>query len=322
MSFSQRKLWEALRAPQSIESTDEMEAMVEKYPYFQLLRTLVAKAKHDRQSPDAYDWLGKAAIYAPDRRRLRQVFYDELVVTLPEADTFQNQEVDHQVSLLKESDAADDDILVETPDVAAEEVQDTDTTEVEHVDSDSTDNALESEKETIDSTDTESEEEPIREENDVAEAKDIAQEDETLREELEKTLHALQQSKEQLPDSTTSDASSQSTTDAASAEETSASEGAHSAEKPSTPQQAIIERFMRANPSISRDMDSEDAKPAADLAASSTELQDDLVTENLAEIMLKQGKEAKAIALYEKLMLKYPEKKTYFAQKIDQLKDN
>ena len=300
MSFSQRKLWEALQNPQSIDATDEMEVMIEKYPYFQLLRTLVAKAKHDQRAPDAYDWLGKAAIYAPDRRRLRQVFYDELTVTLPDSD--------QQEGLPEEKGRSGNAVIIETPDTVEEEAQDAYVTEHKNGSSENADDVYASE--VNDSANTE--------------ADHNIHEDEALREELEKTLHTLRQSKEQLPDSTNPDEWNQSTAEATSTDGASslADDNSPSEDKPSTPQQAIIERFMRANPSISRDMDSEDTKPATDLAAGSTKFQDDLVTENLAGIMLKQGKEAKAIALYEKLMLKYPEKKTYFAQKIDQLKNN
>ncbi len=89
MSFKQAELWEAVQRPREI-STDavaQMEEVVHRYPYFQLIHTLIAKAKHDQQAPDAYAALGRAAIYAPDRRLLRQVFYDELTVVLPDTKT-------------------------------------------------------------------------------------------------------------------------------------------------------------------------------------------------------------------------------------------
>jgi hypothetical protein len=37
--------------------------------------------------------------------------------------------------------------------------------------------------------------------------------------------------------------------------------------------------------------------------------------------MLKQGKTDKAIEIYEKLIIKFPEKKSYFAEKIESLKN-
>ncbi len=59
MSFKQAELWEAIQQPQAIrsETVPLMEEVAKRYPYFQLLHTLIAKAKHDRQTPDAYDAL-------------------------------------------------------------------------------------------------------------------------------------------------------------------------------------------------------------------------------------------------------------------------
>ena len=52
----------------------------------------------------------------------------------------------------------------------------------------------------------------------------------------------------------------------------------------------------------------------------SSEFPDGATTENLAEIMSKQGKTAHAITIYEKLILKNPQKKSYFAAQIQNLK--
>jgi hypothetical protein len=49
---------------------------------------------------------------------------------------------------------------------------------------------------------------------------------------------------------------------------------------------------------------------------------DDFVSETLAKIYAKQANIPKAIHVYEKLCLKYPEKSTYFAEQIKKLKDS
>lgn len=47
---------------------------------------------------------------------------------------------------------------------------------------------------------------------------------------------------------------------------------------------------------------------------------EELVTETYADLVATQGHTAKAIELYERLMLKFPEKSSYFARKIDEIK--
>lgn len=80
----------------------------------------------------------------------------------------------------------------------------------------------------------------------------------------------------------------------------------------------LIDRFIKAKPSI--------RKPAAtffnpmESAKRSETLPDGLVTETLAGVYLKQENFAGAIRIYEKLMLKFPEKSTYFAGLIDNIK--
>ena len=79
----------------------------------------------------------------------------------------------------------------------------------------------------------------------------------------------------------------------------------------------IIERFIHNEPQI--------RPPAADKldnenkAKKSSEDQDVLVTETLARIYTDQMLYHKAIATYKKLILKFPEKKLYFATQIEQL---
>lgn len=54
-------------------------------------------------------------------------------------------------------------------------------------------------------------------------------------------------------------------------------------------------------------------------AASSLEAKDEIVTEAMAEVLLKQGKIVEAKVIYEKLSLMNPSKSTYFAAKIEKL---
>lgn len=80
----------------------------------------------------------------------------------------------------------------------------------------------------------------------------------------------------------------------------------------------LIERFIEEEPTISRIGDVE--IPVGDLAATSTEEDKEWVTETLAQIYEKQGNKSRAIGIYEKLALRFPEKSNYFADLIQKLK--
>lgn len=57
------------------------------------------------------------------------------------------------------------------------------------------------------------------------------------------------------------------------------------------------------------------------LAAASTKINDNLISESYAKILANQGKKQLAKEIYEKLVLKFPDKRTYFADLIEKLKD-
>lgn len=81
----------------------------------------------------------------------------------------------------------------------------------------------------------------------------------------------------------------------------------------------VIEKFIREEPQIQ-------PPPADQLnmenkARKSSEEQFDLVTETLATIYASQAMYVKAIEVYKKLILKYPEKKSYFANQIKELEE-
>ncbi|PIB35563.1 hypothetical protein BFP72_09245 [Reichenbachiella sp. 5M10] len=86
-------------------------------------------------------------------------------------------------------------------------------------------------------------------------------------------------------------------------------------------QDSLIDSFIQTNPSIEVSRDQKD-KPVSneDLSIHSSIFPDKLVTENLATILTEQGKTERAIEIYQKLILKNPQKKAYFASQIEKLK--
>ncbi len=81
----------------------------------------------------------------------------------------------------------------------------------------------------------------------------------------------------------------------------------------------IIDQFIEKQPSVSR-IQGEFYDPAVK-AKASEQLEEDMVTETLAKIFLQQEKYGKAREAYEKLQLKYPEKKAYFAALISEINE-
>jgi hypothetical protein len=81
----------------------------------------------------------------------------------------------------------------------------------------------------------------------------------------------------------------------------------------------LIDKFLKEEPRIkvSKDLPEEQE----DLSADSTRDDPQMATETLAKVYLKQGKKTEALDVYEKLCLKFPEKSSYFAKKILEIKN-
>lgn len=94
-------------------------------------------------------------------------------------------------------------------------------------------------------------------------------------------------------------------------------------EKPSGKQlQAdLIDRFIIANPRIEPNREKTNV-PVEDISKPYTEEKGGFVTETLARIYVSQGYYSKAIDIYEKLSLKFPEKSSYFASQIEKVKEH
>ena len=82
----------------------------------------------------------------------------------------------------------------------------------------------------------------------------------------------------------------------------------------------IIEKFIQKDPIIQPP--SPENINNENMARQSAEDNYILVTETLANIYIDQGLQLKAIEVFKKLILKYPEKKSYFATRIEKLEKN
>jgi len=82
----------------------------------------------------------------------------------------------------------------------------------------------------------------------------------------------------------------------------------------------LIENFLSTDPKITPNPSK--PKKEIDLSENHNKVSEDIMSETLANIFVKQGHNNKAISILEKLRLKYPEKNAYFARRISELKEN
>jgi hypothetical protein len=84
----------------------------------------------------------------------------------------------------------------------------------------------------------------------------------------------------------------------------------------------IIKEFNKKGIKLATIREIESNYKQADLSEKSTQINDSLITESLARLFVKQNKKTKAKEIYQKLIVKFPEKSTYFADQIKNLEEN
>jgi tetratricopeptide (TPR) repeat protein len=82
---------------------------------------------------------------------------------------------------------------------------------------------------------------------------------------------------------------------------------------------SLIDKFLEAQPKMPQIKDKDSGAPREN-NSTQEDANEDFVTETLASIYAQQGYYKKAVQIFEKLSIKYPEKSTYFATQIEKIK--
>ncbi|SIS72298.1 hypothetical protein [Belliella pelovolcani] len=83
----------------------------------------------------------------------------------------------------------------------------------------------------------------------------------------------------------------------------------------------IIKAFSKKEIKLATIKEIESVQKQEDLSEKSTQLNPNILSESFAKLLIKQGKKGKAKEIYQKLMVKFPNKSTYFADLIKELED-
>lgn len=291
-----------------------IEQEIEKYPYAQLLHILLAKIQDQTQSEDKQKKLTTAAIYSSDRSILKKVIqennylenieeiapYQELIpFEFDEIEVVENQQAS-EVEQDHESSSIFDEVLknLEKLKSLRQQFQFLELSELDK--EPEADSRKEKKTEKIESSGSKDEEKTKTKSNKLAEKKkkqtDILSKDEILDSQVNVFfLNEIEKKEESIPQ--------------------------EKSEKHLV-QKEIIEKFIEEQPSIGsikKEIEKSAEEINKDLSERSTRFGDDLVSENLAVILLKQGKKERAIDIYKKLIWKLPQKKAYFAARIEEI---
>ncbi|HEY0740526.1 MAG TPA: hypothetical protein VGD40_03655 [Chryseosolibacter sp.] len=332
-------------ASSSPQDVDAIVALKAQYPYSQLLATLAAKFVNDNQRPAWQHELQAAAIRSADRTVLKEVMDNEIEFTTIGAETFteatpvkKELQTDTLVNgpVAEKTDVPQQEkkIVIYEADVALTHFEGTDVAdqvmkdleklnvsrhnfemlfveyaEVNDYKKEDTENSMKP-AETAGSPDSvrEKESHKSRKQRIVELAKARTAAPSPAVETIEETKKKRNSETKASPNDEL-------------IKEIITSKEEISPESPKQKEQIdIIDHFIQKQPSITSARDKQPA-PITDLNPIRTgEFGDNIISETLVEILIKQGKKDKAVEVLKKLIWKYPQKKAYFASQIEELK--
>jgi hypothetical protein len=289
---------------EDIKSLNELR---KKYPFFQTPYVIVAKALKDLNHPKTDAFVKKAAVYSPDRAHLKKIITGELVFDNEEEKVIEVNTVEIQEATVTEEVQVAAQKVEPNIELAKVETPVEPKKQVEAV----------VEKKTADAPPTltipsslaipNTVEEEITQKH-TAPAK-LAKTDQIN--ELERDLIEIRERKQRLAKLLNQ-------------QEEKVEEKKSTGKKSSKSQVELIEKFIQNEPQFGKQKDhGQDSEYLQeDLATKKLKYQDEFATETLAALLFKQKKYERALDIYEKLSLKFPEKRTYFALQIQKIKES
>lgn len=292
-----------------------LKELVEKYPYFELAHLLLLKNLHDNQSIRYKEELANSALHISDRRQLYLLLQNQIQVKtleqkeehLVEESLLENTEVEEVVEISKKEIAEEPSIAEEEYDL--DDILDISEGEVENISL----NELEQEYLVTDNPGD------ILELDDPINQKEIV-ETAPVSEDVSLGYGNLYTLNEEEEDKSVDKSKNHSFSDwikKVDKEDDSEIETTKSKEKKTKKSVDLIDNFIQNEPRINRNVKVPDKQE--DISVDSVRDNDSFMSETLASIYVKQRLFDKAIAVYEKLVLKNPEKNAYFASQIEKI---
>lgn len=318
------KILAALQKPFAVTYTelDELELLNRTYPYSPLLHALLAKVKSIKNTPDAEEALFAAAVNMPDRSILKSLMNDEISFHLVYSGSDETASSDETAVTGAErneeityADPSTENNRAENTDLVTDNTGECDDVPDEHGEEEQPVEGVAFNQELRYSNPASGEEEYT----------DTGNEDDEMHRELEDNLRALRERRKVLDEVLDEDEDRKKKLNNPTNQleewekETVSDQQASFAHNSQEEQFRLIDQFVTNTPNFEfnpRDLPQNDEQE--DLTENNSF--SGLVTENYAEIMVRQGKVEQAIEIYRKLIWKNPQKKTYFAKKIEALK--
>jgi tetratricopeptide (TPR) repeat protein len=331
------------------EDRQGLQELAKSFPYSQVIHTLVAKANHDAKSTNASNSLNRAAMYATDRHILKAVILSgsppAVVVPKKESKPEQlpvqkevtsvqiNQGKQVHISISKESFSQPAELLRNEIWADLEHLRESKAIYLDWLEK-SEEDEVKTKKAPTKKAEIQKDKpatlkkavSKVVKETKKATAKKASTKKETASTKAKETTEEKTKAipaKAPVKKAATKPATSKTAEKKPAAKKNEVKKKTEVKSKPVKPaleeQIKIIDTFIDKKPSISSRAVKTVDNDQKDLSVDSTTFGEDLISENLAQILIEQGKNEKAIDIYKKLIWKFPQKKSYFAAQIEAL---